>query len=367
MRGYASQAVIVFHFFSISALLRGSILSSIPLSWNSGVDFFFVLSGFLLSIPFISAEKPDLKGYYIKRAFRILPTYYVSLACTILFLSHGLTTQQVTTSFFFLQSFNPNTFDRINGVYWTLAIEEIFYATLPIFSYFFMKRRWVYSLPICIAFSIAYRLVMYASFGNNLYYLNFYLWQYPSYVADYAIGATLANFFVFDKMRPGKYKTAYPLMLTGGLLILTQFIVGSTYSAVDSGYNFPTVNMIFAFEYAGILYFTLTSPIASSIRALFRNKAAAFAGKISYSAYVWHLPIEIAVFSMGVPLMIWIPVSYCLAMSLATLSYYYVERPFLSFRNRFVSFRVRKEGVPNPVVPPERTPITQRLVALLRR
>ena len=339
MRGYASQAVIIFHFFAISAVLRSSAFAGIPLAWNSGVDFFFVLSGFLLSIPFIQFGRQDLRNYYVRRAFRILPVYYLSLVGTLLFFTKGATLEQVVTSFFFLQNFFPSTFDSINGVYWTLVIEEIFYATLPVFSYFFLKQRWMYSLPICIAISTAYRVIFYTMLSNNLYYLNFSLWQFPSYIESYAIGATLANFFVYGKIYAGKYSSAIPLILSAALLVVTQFVVGSNY--YWNAYNFPVVNIVFALEYGAILYFTLTSPLASKVRSLFTNPVAQFTGKVSYSTYIWHLPIEVTFYSLGLPLLQWIAISYTVSMTIATLSYRYVEKPFLSFRNRFVRVRVK--------------------------
>lgn len=352
MRGFASQAVIIFHFFAISAVLRTSWFANIPLSWNTGVDFFFVLSGFLLSIPFIQPGKQDPKSYYVRRAFRILPVYYLSLAGAVFIFSRGASIHQITLSLFFLQNFSPSTFDSINGVYWTLVIEEIFYATLPVFIYFFMKQRWIYSLPICIAFSTSYRVIVYLHYFDDLHSLNFYLWQYPSYIEHYAIGATLANLFVYGKIYARKYSSSKPLALTCALLIATMYIMGSRY--LVNGYDFPIANIVMAWEYGGVLYFTLTSPLSSYLRSLFTNPVALFAGKVSYSAYVWHLPIEaFFIFTLKLPLLEWIAVSYFVSMSIAVLSYYYVEKPFLSFRNRFV--KVKPESKVEKIA----TPITK--------
>ncbi|MHB8566296.1 MAG: acyltransferase family protein [Nitrososphaerales archaeon] len=336
MRGYASQAVIIFHFFAISSLLRLSWFSALPLAWNSGVDFFFVLSGFLLTIPFLESGRLHLKSYYVKRVFRILPLYYLSLGGTLLFFSQGATIQQIVTSIFFLQNFSPATFDKINGVYWTIVIEEIFYITLPIFSIFFRGDRWMYALPACVAISTAYRTIIGTIYYGNLYLENFYLWQYPSYIEHYAIGATLANFFVNRRIFEGKH-TSKPLIGIIGLTIVSQITIGFLYPI--NGYNFPIANLVFALEYGGLIYYTLSAPRATWIRNLFTNRAASFAGKISYSTYVWHLPIEATIFLFNLPLALWIISSYALSIVISVASHYAVERPFLRLRNRFLPTR----------------------------
>lgn len=90
--------------------------SRIPfLKLNSGVDFFFVLSGFLLSIPFMESGKVNLRAYYIKRVFRILPVYYLSIGLcgsVLLFLNYA-TLQQILASIFFVQSFSASTFNTL--------------------------------------------------------------------------------------------------------------------------------------------------------------------------------------------------------------------------------------------------------------
>jgi len=376
MRGYASQAVVVFHLFAISAILRGMWFAKIPLAWNSGVDFFFVLSGFLLSIPFLQGSKADdrrrqkgpskLKQYFIKRAFRILPVYYLSLAGTLLFFSRGATWQEIASSIFFLQNFNPNTFDQINGVYWTLVIEEIFYATLPLFVIFFRGRRWTYALPVCIAISTFYRVIVSGLFVNNLFLENFYLWQYPSYIEHFAIGATLGNIFVNRGIFAGKFDTNQRILGVIALIIATQYISGLFYN--ENGYNFSIANLIFALEYSGLIYYTLSSPLTSWIRWIFSNGFAQYLGKISYSTYVWHLPIQATLYLLKLPLIEWVLMSYSLAITLSVASYYLVERPFLRLRYRLVppeTIRLPKKAVdqggekgnaPSGPVPPPSLP-----------
>lgn len=336
MRGFASLGVVVFHLLTISALLRASGVPAFVLSWNSGVDFFFVLSGFLLSLPFMGSEKVSLRTFYTKRIFRILPVYYLSIGIlgSALLLANRATIWQVLVSLVFGQSFSPATFNSINGVNWTLVIEEIFYATLPMFAILFTKDRWKFSLPVCIALSVAYRFVIIQDFSSSN--LAFYLWQYPSFVGHYAVGLTLANLYVRGRMNFG-FGSSLPALFVVGILVITQYEIGQAYSIGNNLVALP--GLVFAFEYGALIFFTLTSPVSSWARRIFTNGPALFAGKISYSTYTWHLPVEVALFQMGLPIAIWAPTAVGLAVLTAIFSYRNLEVPCLQLRNRFLGSR----------------------------
>lgn len=334
MRGLASQAVIFFHFCAISPLLQTVMISSvgIPLAWDSGVDFFFVLSGFLLAIPFMHMKKISLRAYYLKRSLRILPAYYFSFIFILLFLSRNVSSADIITSVYFGQNFFRSTFTSINGVYWTLTIEEIFYATLPLFAILFVKGRWIFALPACVAFSTTYREVVYSLYHAQLQNLNFYLWQYPSYLEHYAIGVTLAALFVERRFYPGKMKNSGLLIATIIALLLTEYFIGIKYEF--QAYNLPLANLVFAVEYGCLIYFTLSSPITTRLRAIFTNKISTFTGKLSYSTYVWHLPIEVTMYSLNLPVIAWMSISYILIIGIAFVTYHLIEKPFLNLKNR---------------------------------
>ena len=334
MRGYASLAVVFLHLFTISSVMRAMGFPSLILSWNSGVDFFFVLSGFLLSVPFMGSGKVNLRAYYVKRVFRIFPVYYLSICIcgsVLLFLNYA-TLQQILASMFFVQSFSPSTFNTINGVSWTLVIEEIFYATLPIFAILFVKERWRYSLPVCLAASIAYRVAV-----VQLYPINevaFHLWQYPSFLGHYAIGVTLASFYANRKMRVAKFNSSFPSLIAVTSLLVSQYLIGSVYSISNNKAAFPGV--LFALEYGALINFVLTSPTASRVRSAFTNRVAISAGKISYSTYTWHLPIEVGLYQLGLPALAWAAISIALVLSVASWSFRNLETPILELRNRFL-------------------------------
>ena len=126
-------------------------------------------------------------------------------------------------------------------------------------------------------------------FANNG--LAFHLWQYPSFIGHYAIGLTLANFYVNRKFFAGKFASAEPILTPIVLLLVTQYFVGSGWGIGNNIEVFPGI--LFAFEFGLLIYFALSIPATSSLRHIFDNKIATSVGKISYSLYTWHLPIEV--------------------------------------------------------------------------
>jgi peptidoglycan/LPS O-acetylase OafA/YrhL len=137
--------------FSILFVIFHHAMSRMP--WRThfhgwlGVDIFFVLSGFLITFLLEresqDAQKVDLPAFYIRRAFRILPVYFVMLIVYIVatYLSGDATTwhlmkRDLPYFLTFLNEFapSPNGFIAF-GFSWTLAVEEKFYLIWPILCF----------------------------------------------------------------------------------------------------------------------------------------------------------------------------------------------------------------------------------------
>ncbi len=119
------------------------IATSVAIAGGTGVTLFFVLSGFLLFLPYAKAllfagRWPLARSFYVRRTLRILPGYYLSLF-VLIFLSapHYLRPENLRgLGFFltFLMDSSKGTFRQINGPYWTLAVEWQFYMILPLLA-----------------------------------------------------------------------------------------------------------------------------------------------------------------------------------------------------------------------------------------
>lgn len=146
LRGIAITLVCLFHF----QLLIGG--AKVVERWQNpalvfvraghvGVDLFFVLSAFLLSLPFLAeadGARVDRRAYAVRRVRRIMPLYVtivvlvtVLAAGTVADLAYGLPFLVFGQSFGLLPT--PNTFFRLSSnVWWSLATEAQFYIVLPL-------------------------------------------------------------------------------------------------------------------------------------------------------------------------------------------------------------------------------------------
>ncbi len=172
LRGLAIGLVLVWHYFvgipgadanQATAFLR----RLFHLSW-SGVDLFFVLSGFLIGgILMDNRESPRyFRTFYVRRVFRIVPAFLLLLvpfwvARSVVDTSGSVTLQylldgQIPTWSYGL--FVQNLFMAAKGTFganwmsitWSLAIEEQFYLALPL-TLFWIPRRFVPHLCIALA------------------------------------------------------------------------------------------------------------------------------------------------------------------------------------------------------------------------
>jgi peptidoglycan/LPS O-acetylase OafA/YrhL len=163
LRGLAIGTVLIFHYFVITsnAPIRSALaytFAAIGLSW-SGVDLFFVLSGFLIGGILLKSREASnyFEVFYTRRFFRIIPAYVVLLALHLVLLtlvSLGLSAKfefmvqgrlPSLAHFAFLQNFwmaARNTLGSPSlSVTWSLAVEEQFYLTLPLLIRFVPSRR----------------------------------------------------------------------------------------------------------------------------------------------------------------------------------------------------------------------------------
>ena len=143
LRGVAAGWVLLFHLWQFS----GSPALTIRIAHHAidftplvacgflGVDLFFGLSGFLLSLPFHRAAlaqtpMPRLRTFWIRRCRRVLPAYYVQLAIIVAVMlaigdMRALAPASLIGHIFLVQNFVP-TRETLNGVYWTMPINGTF-------------------------------------------------------------------------------------------------------------------------------------------------------------------------------------------------------------------------------------------------
>src|ERR1700722_6738882 len=173
IRGLAIALVLLYPFFLVPAVLAPGglawhLLAPLRMGWT-GVDLFFVLSGFLIGGILLDARKSSnyFRTFYTRRFYRILPLYVLVVFASythIAILEHGYAPQfnwmlqgrlPWLSYVFFLQNFwmaATNTLGTWGlGGTWSLAIEEQFYATLPLLIWLFEPKKLQKVLLVAVA------------------------------------------------------------------------------------------------------------------------------------------------------------------------------------------------------------------------
>ena len=315
-----------------------------------GVDIFFVISGYLISLIIFSEIKRNcfsLKNFYERRARRILPVLlFVILSCLplgyfIFLLPNDLikfSNSLISTLFFYSNFYFFNSGQEYGATdsllipflhSWSLSVEEQFYIVFPILIIFLFKFNKKY-LPIVLIVLLILSLT-FSEFGSrNFEKLNFYF--VFSRVWEIFFGSLIAYFQSLKKIKSNKNGIAFKIMPQIGLLILLFSIL-----MFDKNTRHPSLITIFPVIATGIIiYYSNTKNIVTKILS---TKPFVYAGMLSYSLYLWHYPIfafsRITHFASNN--LINKVLIVIIVLLLSTITYFIIERPA---RNK--SFRLKK-------------------------
>ncbi|MFL5627918.1 MAG: acyltransferase family protein [Ktedonobacteraceae bacterium] len=393
-----------------SQLTTYPLLNSFLYFGKYGVTLFFVLSGFLLFMPFAKAllfEKtwPSTRRFYLRRAFRILPAYYLSLILIVLLFQRQYLQPQhwkeLGLFFTFLMDTSHATFKQLNAPFWTLAIEWQYYMLLPLLVLAMRLIVWRvkqdYRLPTAVACILA--LIGWGLFSR--YVGTYYMDQHPSetflvprsvlnvilfctygvsgkYLEDFGVGMLLSLCFVYTqhpsispKVRTALRKLS-PWLWGSGLLCLLATILWNYNERYVN--TWPLFNHPLLFEHyyrLCELCFSLSFGLcilallfgSARLKYPFEWSPLRWIGIISYSLYMWHLPLLFVFIRWGQPLLRgWPPLlAYCaywlwvlvVIIPFCCLFFLCVEKPWMKFGERFDRQKVdttTPAGGPSPPV-----------------
>jgi peptidoglycan/LPS O-acetylase OafA/YrhL len=344
-------AVLVVMFHHVTGLAPSLHLDPIVRMGYTGVDLFFVLSGFLITgILVRSKDQPGyFRNFYARRVLRIWPIYYALLLFTFLLLPFLAPTLKNSifglshpwqSFFFFVQNLfakGQSAFDTVR-VTWSLAIEEQFYLAWPVIVWL-VPRRSLKSLALsAVLVSIGVRwAVLYGLIPPIDVYTNSI-----TRLDGLGMGAFLALWIPEADTRVVKYAGfAVPTA------VLALGVIGGWFNPAH--YAFYTA---VALCFAGMLCAAINLPGLSNFSAL------RYTGKISYCLYLIHVPI--------IQLMVWarkflplapsfgadiamLVAAFALCFVLASLSWKYFESRVLRLKSHF---EYSYAGVPPPVLDP---------------
>ena len=326
LRGVAVSLVFLAH---IIYLLDFSVFHTFENLFARGVQLFYLVSGFTIFMIYIDKinDLLEFRNYLIKRFFRIMPLLYILLP--IYYIAFGVNIHReselpdwyhIVSHYLLLFGFHQDTMTSIMGHAWSIFDEFLFYIAFGLLMIRFDIKVHIYKY-ILVLFMVSFVTFIY----NNIYLndnliLKTYLFLSP-FIQMYVFFMGGGIYVISKKYFIPKY--LYYLAIV--ILIFYSFFLTSTTLSV----YFTTI--IFSIL---ILYM--------SQNKLHYSKFFLYLGKISFSFYLIHI-IVISYMDtynlFNLSNIILIPLMLITTIILSSLSYKYIEQPFIKFGRKFISIK----------------------------
>lgn len=333
----------VYHFVKVTLFGNG----------NIGVNFFFVLSGFLITHLLIKEKelngKINIPKFWFRRALRIWPLYYFCVAFGFIIFPwlktmFGQVPNENASPFYYLTFLNNFDFIKkgvpdasILGVLWSIAIEEQFYFIWPILLTIIPMRYYPYFFSCLIMGSLIFR----ANYDTPMAHEHHTF----SCIGDMTIGAFGAFLMQKEKWKSRIAELSKPCIFTIYLLFIMVFFFRKDILC----YNHYT--RIFERSFIAVIGLLIILEQTFSKNSIFKMsnfKIISNLGTISYGLYCLHffgiLITLILTSKLKLNTSLWEVLilktfcSFVITVILSKLSYKYFEGIFLQVKNKYSYF-----------------------------
>jgi len=361
MRLLAISTVVLFHvIYDAHVAVKAQYVEWIGI-W--GIDCFFVLTGFLLSGPFLRAvvdrtRLPTLRLYFVRRFLRIYPLYVVAVvfaaALVGVTLHESLSPTSLLLHAALLHGLSARYVIDLNWSLWTMSVDAQFYVVLPLvalllhrglrdFSRDDRRRAVWFVLGAIVVASIVERLAVMTLFAihgrePSFTQVSAYARNVVGLAGNFAIGSMLAYRFVLAPDERIARTRASLLLTLAALSAFAMVVVAEIAVHARGGYVVEWTSIdLFGGASAGLLLYALLCGGFGALSTFVRLPAVAVAAALAYGVYLFHEPI-LWVIVERVPGMDRNAPAAGLLMLLATLAvavplHRYVEQPFLRRRD----------------------------------
>ncbi|MGQ8364653.1 acyltransferase family protein [Glaciecola sp. 1036] len=376
LRAIAAVSVFIVHFQQFTKVSGSAGMfdfERLMINGNTGVALFFILSGFLLSMPFWgkaeSNQLPNIKEYFANRALRIIPIYYICLFALLAlkgFSGADANFNNIISHLFFLHNLKDYQVMSLNPPFWTLAVEFQFYLLLPLFflaikplstifkqtSIFllaiglFLLHIWLmHKLESYTDWPITFSLIWPFGFESHANFSGALKYSTLAHLPHFLLGVFTASIFL--KVKNVSSTILFDLLFWSALI--ASFIILATplddsLQVTYGRYNFPYIPLLLATV-------LLSAPLSKTAKFLLESSMIKFIGVVSYGIYIFHYPIQKAGFlafnmlniSLSDYAVVYGLATFVLTLFVAGISYYFIERPIM---RKYKSTRIREKVPP---------------------
>lgn len=280
---------------------------------NLGVRIFFILSGYLITTLLLEERDKtrtiNLRKFYIRRAYRILPAAFAFMLVTFAFFWHDLRWYHMAAAALYVTNFDFSH-PWFLGHLWSLSVEEQFYLLWPgVLRKWYAQRVWIVLGVIAMAplFRIATHVLGLHGRSDE---------TFPAVADILAFGCLLA---FFSKRIPNISSRMAVLTLVPVMLV-----------PIYVGVRHFHITAMLLFVWWPLMHTCIAGLILHAVRRpyfLLNIRPAVWLGQISYSLYLWQ-----QLFVFGEHPRPWY--SAVFAVAAASASYYLIEQPMLRLRER---------------------------------
>ena len=315
LRGVSALAVMLFHYTFV--FNQNWKVGNIFHYGYMGVPMFFIISGFVIYMSLESNKTPF--GFVYSRFLRLFPIYWISLIITVaaMFLMgihlEILTWQNITINFTMLQRFIG--FKDIDGAYWTLAVELMFYLFVIIIL-FFNKLEKIIEIFLAIIFLL---LIIRSTLAI----------QFTEIVSLKKIMDQLRYFHLF--LAGMIFYNIYKNGISRYYFLLLCICIGLNFQA-QIRFNIFVETFIILFFF--LVFYILTTKFKYFL-FFFNNPILQFLGKISYPLYLLNEMFGVSVFKFlnlyfDLPLSVEILIVSSLVIFVSSLIHLFIEKPIFA-------------------------------------
>lgn len=354
LRFFAALMVIICHVeLNKKYFLLPNLRESFRYLGDLGVDLFFVLSGFLITILLLKEKEIckniSYKNFYLRRVLRIWPLYYFIIIVSLFILPNisyfnrghlelynSKELLKVVVLFVLLL---PNVLYLIKPIpfaaqTWSIGTEEQFYLVWPLIVNKLKNHKIVF-LSCIVGYWIIYASIN-LNFFNDIPYFNLFKNYYKLLKFDViSVGAFGAILFYENRKGVNRLNNLFVFTLSIIALILLYMYLPNTYE-------------FFRLIYAILFIIIILNLVGNKeIENIFENKLLKYLGKISYGIYMYHQIIVVLVLKMVLEyfnqfnlfenILVYIA-TILLTIVISHISYKYLEEPILKYKSNFSPF-----------------------------